>query len=149
MTDINLSQGEADLLIAMPKYRVDDREWDSLPAGGAVEIPLYSEDRREAFLLDMARGRINLAKCKYQNRARQSVVLVRLDFGGASHRNPDEEEIACPHLHVYREGYGDKWASALPQDRFADPNDLWRVLEDFMSFCNIVEPPIIRRGLFT
>jgi hypothetical protein len=149
VTDINLSQDEADILIAMPKFRADDREWDTLPAGGAVEIPLHSEDRREAFLLDMARGTLNLAKCKYQNRARQAVVLVRLDLGGAPHRNPDLEEVACPHLHVYREGYGDKWARALPPDRFADPNDLWCVLQDFMAFCTIVEPPIIRRGLFT
>ena len=27
--------------------------------------------------------------------------------------------------------------------------DPWRTLGDFMQFCNVVEPPVIRRGLFT
>jgi hypothetical protein len=36
---------------------------------------------------------------------------MRLDLDGPPHRNPDDEEIPWPHLHVYREGYGDKWAS--------------------------------------
>ena len=40
------------------------------------------------------------------------------------------------------------WASPVPSNRFADLDDLWRTLEDFMRFCNIVEPPVIRRGLF-
>ena len=42
----------------------------------------------------------------------------------------------------------DKWASPVPSNRFADLDDLWRTLEDFRRFCNIVEPPVIQRGLF-
>ena len=84
-----------------------------------------------------------------QNRARQVVVLVRLDLGGAPHRNPDDEEILAPHLHMYREGYGDKWAISVPADRFTATPDLWVTLEDFMRFCNITQPPHIERGLFT
>ena len=76
-------------------------------------------------------------------------ILARLDFGGATHRNPDGEEIGSPHLHLYREGFGDKWAFPVPSDSFADLEDPWRTLEDFMQFCNIIEPPVIRRGLFT
>lgn len=110
---------------------------------------MVSGDRREQFLLDLRRGRIDLAKGTYQNRARQVVVLARLDFGGAPHQNPDGGEIASPHLHLYREGYGDKWALPAPGDRFVNLSDPWQMLEDFMRFCNIVEPPIIRRGLFT
>jgi hypothetical protein len=80
-------------------------------------------DKREHFHLDVSRGRIDLLKGKYQNRSRQAIILVRLDFGGKPHRNPDDEEIACPHLHVYREGYGDKWAMPVPPDRFPDVTD--------------------------
>jgi len=149
MADTNLTQAEADALIAMAKRRVNAEEWDYPHLGGAVSIPLVSQDRREAFLLDLRRGRIDLAKCTYQNRGRAVVVLVRIDLGGAPHRNPDGQEIASPHLHVYREGYGDKWAIPVPTDRFVAPGDPWRTLEDFIQFCNIVEPPIIRRGLFT
>ena len=114
-----------------------------------VTIPLVSTDRREPFLLDLRRSRIDLAKSTYQNRARQIAVLVRLDLGARPHRNPDGEEIGSPHLHVYREGFGDKWAYPPPTDRFANLEDPWRTLQDFMQSCRVVEPPVIRRGLFT
>lgn len=84
-----------------------------------------------------------------QNRARMTVVLVRLDLSGASHRNPDDTEIPAPHLHLYREGFGDKWAVAVPDDRFTVTTDLWTTLNDFMRFCNITRPPNIAWGMFT
>jgi len=148
MADINLTQAEADALIEMEKHRLDDTRWDYPGLGGSINIPLVSSDKREDFLLDISRGKIDLLKGTYQNRSRQIVVLVRLDFGGRPHRNPDDEEIPSPHLHIYREGYGDKWAVPVPVDRFPDMNDLWRTLEDFMRYCNITEPPFIERGLF-
>ena len=149
MAELNLTQAEANALIAMAKHRTDDAEWDYPDLGGAISIPLASVDRREQFVLDLRRGRIDLAKGTYQNRGRQVVVLVRLDFGGAPHRNPDGEEIGSPHLHLYRAGYGDKWAVPAPGDRFVDLDDRWLLLHDFMRYCNIIEPPAIRRGLFT
>jgi len=95
------------------------------------------------------RGRIDLLRGIYQNRARQVVVLVRLDCGGASHRNPDGEEIPSPHLHIYREDYGDKYAIPAPPESFANTNDLWQSLKDFERYCNITKPPLIEKGLFT
>ena len=145
---MNLTQAEADALLALAKRRIDATEHDYPAFGERVTIPLISSDRRESFLLDLRRSRIDLAKGTYQNRARQVVVLARLDFGGAPHRNPDGQKIGTPHLHVYREGYGDRWANPVPSDRFANLDDPWRTLEDFMRFCNVVEPPIIVRGLF-
>jgi len=149
MTDVNVSQSEADALIAMKKYRINDVQWDYPSLGGNISVPLRSEDKREEFFLDIGRGRIDLKKTKYQNRARHVVILVRLDLGGAPHRNPDGTEVASPHLHLYQEGYGDKWATPLPSSSFSNATDHWQVLEDFMKFCSIAEPPFIRRGLFT
>jgi hypothetical protein len=149
MAELLLTQTEADALIALAKQRIDTTMWDYPDLGGRLSVPLVSTNRREQFILDLRRGRIDLAKCTYQNRGRQVVVLVRIDFGGTAHRNPDGEEIGSPHLHVYREGYGDKWAVPAPTDRFGDPSDPWQTLEDFMRYCNIVDPPAIRRGLFT
>lgn len=149
MPDFYLTQAEADALIALDKFRVDDLEYQYPPLGGGITIPLFSNDKRESFLLDMSRGRIDLAKGKYQTRAIQIIILVRLDFGGASHRNPDGEEVPCPHLHVYREGFGDKWAVTAPLLQFPNPLDLWQTLEDFMRYCHIVQPPKFRRGLFS
>lgn len=149
MAEINLTQAEADALIVMEKHRVNEDRGDFPMGGQSLVLPLQSPDKREQFLLDLSRGRIDLLKVKMQNRGRQVVVLVRLDLGGAPHRNPDDEEIAAPHLHVYREGYGDKWAIPVPADRFTSTTDPWETLEEFMRFCNITQPPRIERGLFT
>lgn len=149
MADIKLTQAEADALIAMEKYRVTDERSDFPMGGQSVVLPLRSADRREHFLLDLSRGRIDLLKVKMQSRGRQVVVLVRLDLGGAPHRNPDDQEIASPHLHIYREGYGDKWAVRVPKEHFRNVADIWTALEDFLRFCNVTQPPHIERGLFT
>lgn len=149
MSDINLTQSEADSLIAMEKHRASEDRSTFPMAGQSLILPLQSADKREQFVLDLSRGQIDLSKVKMQNRGRQVVVLVRLDLGGAPHRNPDDEEVSAPHLHVYREGYGDKWAVPVPADRFRDVSDVWKTLEDFLQFCNIAQPPYIERGLFT
>lgn len=144
MPEYSLPQAAADALIASRKRRVDVREWDYPDLGGAATIPLLSVDRRERFILDLRRSRIDYAKGTYQNRGRQVVVLVRLDFGGRPHRNPDGNRVESPHLHLYREGYGAKWAFPVPGDRFRDVGDPRQTLEDFMDYCNIVDPPYIR-----
>jgi hypothetical protein len=148
MAEINLTQAEADLLIAMEKVREDEQSWDYPGLGGQISVPVMSKNKRENFILDVSRGRIDLLKGTYQNRARQVVILIRLDFGGRPHRNPDGVEVPSPHLHVYREGFGDKWAVPVSADKFPNLTDLWGTLEDFMRFCNIIEPPRIERGLF-
>ena len=148
MPEINLPQAEADALLAMEKPRIDDQYWNFADPGWSINIPLISVNGREKFLLDIRRSAINLLKGTYQNRSRQIVILVRLDFGGQPHQNPDGEEIPSPHLHIYREGYGDKWAFPVPEG-FKNINDRWQTLIDFMQYCNITKQPIIIRGLFS
>jgi len=90
--EVNLSQAEADALMQMEKYSVSQDRWWYPDSGESVHIPLVSPDRKERFLLDVHRGRIDLSKATYNNRAHQVVVLVRLDLGsGVSHRNPDSQ----------------------------------------------------------
>lgn len=149
MPEISLTQSEAAALISMEKIKVDDQEYDYPSLGGRIIIPISSRNKRENFLLDVSRGKIDLLKGTYQNRARQIVILVRLDFGGQPHRNPDGQEVPSPHLHLYREGYGDKWAVPIPIRDFPNMQDSWQTLQDFMKYCNIVEAPNIIRGLFT
>jgi len=148
MADIELTQIEADALIALPKVKVDNNTYDYPGTGGSLIVSLTSQDKRESFLLDISRGRIELRKGKYQMRGHQIIVLARLDFGGPPHRNPDGVDIPCPHLHLYREGFGDKWAVPVPADRFPNLGDLWQTLVDFMGYCNVVDPPDIQRGLY-
>jgi len=148
MSETDLAQEEALSLISMEKHRIDDQVWIYSGLGCSLSIPLISADKKEEFLLDMSLGRINLTKRTYQNRARKSIILVRLDLGGPNHLNPDGEDIPSPHLHIYREGYGNKWAFPLPMDGFLDINDPQKLLDDFMVFCHITQPPIIEGDLF-
>ena len=149
MADIDIPQAEADALIAMEKHRVESKGGLFPEPGGRFSIALTSPDKRENFLLDITRARIKLTKATYQNRARQAIILMRLDLDGAPHRNPDDQEIPCPHLHIYREGYGDKWAFPGPVGRYPDSQDLFSTFEAFMRHCNITDPPRIDRGLFS
>lgn len=149
MADIDLTQDEADKLIAMEKRAIDDRTWDFPGPADQIMVPLTSTDKRENFMLDVTRSGIKLAKATYQNRARVAIILYRLDIDGAPHRNPDGQEVPCPHLHRYREGYGDKWAVPAPMDRFPDTTDLLSTLDAFMKHCNITEPPTIQKTLFS
>ena len=148
MAEINLTQAEADALISLEKHRIDDKVWDYPNPGTGVSIPLTSSGHKENFILDISRSQINLARGKYQNRGRKVVVLVRLDFGGPPHRNPDGEDILCPHIHIYREGYADKWAYLLPSDIFTDINKPSKIYDDFIKYCHITLPPIMQGGLW-
>lgn len=147
MSTIDLSQAEADALFTMKKIKTKDKQYIYPIQGGSLRIPLTSENNRESFLLDITRGRIELSRVTLQNRSRQVIILTRLDFGGAPHRNPDGAEIKCPHLHLYKEGFGDKWAIPIPNAFFKHCDDQWQTLQDFMDFCNITEKPSIIREL--
>lgn len=144
-----LTQAEADALLAMEKHRVDEERRQLPDFGGGLSVPLASPDRAESFCLDITRSRINLIKGTFQNRARTTIILARLDFGGSAHRSPDGQEIGCPHLHLFREGYNDRWAIPIPTDRFPSIDDHFRLLQDFMCYCNVTRPPHFNQGLFT
>lgn len=148
MTKVNLTQKEVDALLAMEKRCADSTILHYPVFGEKVIAPLVSVDGNERFFLDIWRSKIALGKGTYQNRGRKTLILARLDFGGAPHRNPNGEEIETPHLHLYREGFGDKWAFPVPSNKFSNPSDPRLMLEDFMQYCNIIKQPIIR-GLFT
>lgn len=147
MASTDLSQFEADRLFEMEKVAASDATHDFPTPGVKVETALQSRDGREQFLFTMDRGRIKTVKIKYQTRARTVVILARLELEGAPHRNPDGAKIMGPHIHLYRAGYGDRWAYPLPPEHFTDPSDAWQTLREFFAYCRIVEPPTIERGV--
>jgi hypothetical protein len=149
MSELNLSQTEADMLLEMEKLKVDDTIYEFPGVGGSLRIPLQSLNKRENFLVDINRGRIKLSKVTYQNRARGIVILARIDIDGPPHRNPDGEELACPHLQIYREGYGTKWAIPLPIESFDNITNNWDLFNSFLKYINVTDIPDIRKGLFT
>ena len=51
MADINLTQDDADRLMAMEKRAVDEKQWLFPIPGDRFAIPLISVDKRESFVL--------------------------------------------------------------------------------------------------
>lgn len=143
-----LTQQEADALLVLEKYDFSNDEYKFPYLGGTLRLSLQSMDKKETFNLDVTRGYIALEKITFQTRARKAVVLVRLDIDGPPHRNPDGEEIGCPHIHLYREGYGDKWAYPLPDELKCVLDNPYNLLDKFMNYCHIIGKPIIQRELF-
>jgi len=144
---LELTQREADALLAMEKQKSDSKQYTYPWGGKHLHIPLLSLDRREKFILDLSQRKIEVSRNKFQTRARKAIVLVRLDLDDTPHRNPDGADVLGPHLHIYKEGYGDSWAYPLPQ-RFTDPDDCIKTLKEFLQYCNVTDPPNIEGGLF-
>lgn len=143
-----LTQQEADALLTLGKYDFSNGEYKFPYMGGSLRLSLHSMDKKETFNLDVTRGYVVLEKITFQTRARKAIVLVRLDIEGPPHRNPDGEEITCPHIHLYREGYGDKWAYPLPDELKSVLDRPYELLDKFMDYCHIIGKPMIQRELF-
>ena len=141
-----LTQAEADSLITMGKTFLKPTAI-ALPPGADETHELVGDDARERFLLDLWRGTIRVSKLKFQNRARKVIVLVRLDIDGAPHTNPDGQRFGGTHLHVYRDGFEDRWAAPLDPNQFSDPSNFRQAFDDFCRFCNIRDVPQFQEAL--
>lgn len=152
-----LTQAEADELLQMQKVFVDNDPIEfSLTEPMDYDRVLRSTDRREEFFLTIERGRRKRVRLKYQTRARRVIVLARLELNGARHKNPPEspykpgEWIGETHLHLYREGFGDRIAYELVDaPGWTDPllTDGILALERFMRFCGVTQRPPIQTSL--
>lgn len=148
MSELILTQKQADALLAMKKITQSD-ELVSLPdLGGTVDISLYAEEDRKEFILNYTRHSINLSKRNHHFRAHKVIGLARLDLDGPPNRNPDGQEIGPRHLYLYREGFGLKWAFEMPDNKFSNLTDSFITLKEFLIFCNVIKMPNITRGLF-
>lgn len=139
-----INSEEFDRLMAIKKLLKDNNIIAIPSLGKRQDYEVVSMDKKEQFVLTISRGTIDISKIKYQNLyKRYNLILVRIDLAGPRHLNPDGIFIGHPHIHIYKEGYGDKWAYLLPNEFFTDVNDMVRLLEDFLKYCNIEVGEII------
>jgi len=138
-----LSQAEADQFIQLLKHFVRPPASITIPPGVDDTYELAGFDDRERFLLDIWRGTLRLTKLKFQNRVRTVIVLVRLDINGAPHTNPDGQKLAGTHLHLFKEGYDDKWAYPVPTT-FSLLSDPGTTFQEFCAYCNVESPPPVQ-----
>lgn len=131
-----LEQGLADYLLNLPKHCEEKNLAEFPSTGGKVELDLFSNDRREKFILTISQKNVVLYYT-FQTRARNCYVLARLDYG-APHLNPDGTRIGSSHRHIYREEYGDRYAIELPKEIFSKKENPTQTFQDFLSFCKVV-----------
>jgi hypothetical protein len=143
-----LTQAEADQLIAMSKHFIQPPPAISIPPGTDDTFDLAGPSDRERFLLDVWRGTLRLSKLKFQNRVRTAIVLVRLDVDGAPHTNPDGSFLTGTHIHLFKEGYDDRWAYPVDQTVFSLLSDPETTFQDFCTYCKIESPPAVQ-GVIT
>lgn len=146
-----LTQSEADALMALVKQFVDPPPAISIPPGADDRYELAAVAGREKFILDVLRGTLRLTRLTLNERVRASIVLARLDIDGRPHTNPDGSSVGRSHLHVYREGFEERWAIPLhevkgPDGRLLLPEDPThaQLFGAFCAFCNIESPPLVQ-----
>ena len=139
-----LPQPRADAFLAARKIKATETDFHlTSTILKSVSVPLIAPTLAgEAFSLDVTQKRIVLKlKCQLRNTT-HSVILARLDFA-SPHRNPDGTSVGVPHLHVYREGYGDRFAYEVPPGMLKNPDDPLQVLLDFLATYNIERNGIV------
>jgi hypothetical protein len=144
---MDIDQQEADSLMAMDKVCNENAPKQFPGKGQNLNLSLVSVDGRETFQMDVRRGNIELRKITDQLRCREVVVLARLDIEGKRHFNPDGQDMGRTHLHLYREGYHDRWAVPVPSEQFCDITDVWKSFNDFLAYCKISKVPPIQWDL--
>jgi hypothetical protein len=132
-----LTQAEANQFMQMAKRFVRPPASITIPPGVDDTYELAGPNDRERFFLDVWRGTLRLTKLRFQNRARTVVVLARLDVDGAPHTNPDLQLLSGTHLHLFREGYDDKWAYPVDPESFTLLSDPGTTFQEFCAFVTL------------
>ena len=139
-----IEQTEADTLRMIEKYLLNP-ELVIIPALGVTDKYKIAYNRDNINFTNMAlstyRGRINKNKISYRLLYENAIMLMRVDTCDATpHINPDRLitiEPYQPHLHIYREGYGDKFAYPLPTE-FSGSSNIVTLLQEFLSYSNVI-----------
>lgn len=150
---MNLSNEDAVNLFKLRKIPADNIIVEFPIHGEAIEIELKSPDGRYLFQADVNRKfPYNNTKTTYQLRHNKVVHIRRLDFNGG-HENPPGPAplpelikyegmkfVNKNHMHLYVEGWGDKWAiplEDLSELNISESDDLYEKMEKFFKYCTI------------
>jgi hypothetical protein len=157
----SITQQDADFFFQMDKFPEKEEEYQFPLGGEKIIIPFTSADKREFFLFDIYRATIRVSKATYQNRVSKAYILRRLDIDGTAHTNPEVDnvplpllkpynglEIPCPHLHLYIEGFGERWAVPADLILSIDDKDTCQIMNESVKYCNVKTLPVIKNNLF-
>lgn len=150
---MNLSNNEAIKLFNLRKIPAENIIVDFPLHGEVIEIELKSSDGRYFFQADINRKfPYNNTKITYQLRHSKIFQIRRLDFNGGHENPPGPAPMAeliryegmkfanRSHMHIYIEGWGDKWAIPLEdilELGITAHDDLYEKMQKFFKYCNI------------
>lgn len=145
---MSLTQAEYEYLMNQ------DKEFDNLNEPMQLGPPpikwtrqINSLSTNDIFLFDFYRGSFELTRYTFNKRYRQTIILVRYDNGG-KHTNPDGQLFDGPHVHLYREGYNDKFAYPISEIGINETDSIENKLKKILQFCNVKNFPSIEVPMF-
>jgi len=144
-----LSNNEVQRLIRLDKRFADESEV-LIPVSGQYEhcSELLAVRDGDKFLLNVSRAAIRLTRCKTQTRYSRNTVLIRVEIDGPPHENPDGTEVSPSHVHIYREGYDDKWAYPIEKfPEFASCDSLIELVRKSSRYCGVVSRIPYQKGV--
>ena len=145
---MGITQTEFDFLMSQDKAFDDIISPVQLgPAPIQWTRQLNSISTKEVFLLDFYRGSFEISKYTVNKRYRQTVILLRYDNGGR-HTNPDGVLFEGPHVHLYRDGYNDKFAFPVSEIGVTSSDSMETVFKKILHFCNVKKFPTIEISMF-
>lgn len=140
-----LTQEEFNYIIALKK---EFKENNQITLESKWSRDIVAIETRDMFILDYYIGTIALTKFTYNKRYRKTIAILRFDSSGR-HTNPDGQVFDGPHVHIYRENYGDKFAFYVSEIGInTDAIEKINVLENFLKYCNVINYPEIQQALF-
>ena len=136
-----LKQQDFERLLKLPKKFLTTDKLEISIAPSSWTRKVISIDNEYEFLLDFYRGRYDLTRFTINKRYKTNIVLLRFDSGG-THKNPDGKIIRGAHIHLYKEGYEDKFAYPVSDFGILESDiGIEKVFTKLLNFCNFVEMP--------
>ncbi len=141
-----LTQADFDFLMGIEKEFEDKSTIFLGPAPLQWSRKIKTTATHDTFLLDFYRGSFRIQKYTFNHRYRQTFSVFRYDSYGV-HTNPDGQVVDVPHIHLYKEGYGDKFAYPASEFGIEESDPMEEVLRKILVYCKIkwiaIEVPIM------
>lgn len=151
---MDITDVEREQLFKTPKLFTEDELLMLGPSPIKWSRELKGLETKGIFNLDYYSGSLEL-KYSINHRTRKSLVLLRY-CSHCFHTNPDElgGEIFRneAHVHLYREGYGDRYALKItdlfPHLKPQESQDIGIIMREILFKINVQNPPIVTGTLW-
>ena len=144
-----LTQEEADTLREIEKILINPHKFRIPLQGKTEEYPVcyqIANMDKDNMSISAFHGNKDIFKVSIRLKYNGNIILTRIDSRDQTrHINPDKTIIEAlqPHIHIYREGYDDKFAYPLPRE-FSDATNVCSLFRDFLSYSHVINLDEIR-----